>query len=222
MKKTSKKQTKKKQILIVDDHPIMRQGLSQLINHELNLQVCGEAEDAKTAMEMMGKLKPDLVLLDISLPDKNGIELIKDFRSRGFHAPVLVVSMHDESLYAERVLRAGGKGYIMKQEGGKNLTAAIQQILSGKVYVSESISAKILNAFSESGAKEQGMNLLSDRELQVFELMGLGKSTREISQQLHISVKTVEVHRMNIKKKLAIKTGTELVHRAVNWAKPQS
>jgi DNA-binding NarL/FixJ family response regulator len=224
VKKKTAKVPPKKRIFLVDDHPIMRQGLAQLINHEPDLSVCGEAENARGAMEMIGKLDPDLLILDISLPDKNGIEVIKDIQAQGWKLPILVVSMHDESLYAERVLRVGGRGYVMKQEGGKKLVDAVRHVLSGKVYVSESISAKILDVFSGRASKADvsPIDRLSNRELQVFELIGGGKTTREVAKQLHLSIKTIEVHRMNIKKKLGIKTGAELVHRAVSWAKPQA
>ena len=164
----------KKRILIVDDHPMMRQGLAQLIGEESDLSICGEAEKAQQAFEAIGKLKPDLVLVDISLPDKSGLELIKDMQAIQPGLTVLVISMHDESLYAERVLRAGGRGYIMKQEGGKKLMAAIRQVLSGQIYVSEKMSARILETFSGRGASNNNspVEKLSDRELEVFQLIG--------------------------------------------------
>ena len=209
----------KKRILIVDDHPMMRQGLAQLIGSELDLTVCCEAENAAQALEIVVKAKPDLVLADISLPGKNGLELIKDLQAMRPGLAVLVISMHDESLYAERVLRAGGRGYIMKQEGGKKLMLAIRQVLNGQVYVSEKMSAKILEIFSgrrsESGAS--GVGNLTDREFEVFQLIGLGRSTRDIASQLHLSTKTVEVHRVNIKAKLKIATAPELIRHAVRW-----
>jgi DNA-binding NarL/FixJ family response regulator len=214
----------KRRILIVDDHPMMRQGLSQLIGEEADLTICGEAEKASQALEGIGKLKPDLVLVDISLPDKNGLELIKDMQATQPGLMVLVISMHDESLYAERVLRAGGRGYIMKQEGGKKLMAAIRQVLSGQIYVSEKMSARILEGFSGRHAStgSSPVDKLSDRELEVLELVGEGKGTREIAAQLHLSVKTVEVHRAHIKEKLALKTAPELVRFAVRWVEAQS
>jgi len=210
----------KKRILIVDDHPMMRQGLAQLIGEEADLTICGEAEKASQALGSVGKLKPDLVLADISLPDKNGLELIKDMQAIQPGLSVLVISMHDESLYAERVLRAGGRGYIMKQEGGKKLMAAIRQVLGGQIYVSEKISARILEGFSGRRTSTDGspVDKLSDRELEVLELIGGGKGTREIAAQLHLSVKTVEVHRAHIKEKLDLKTAPELVRFAVRWA----
>jgi DNA-binding NarL/FixJ family response regulator len=223
VKKKIIKSITKKRILLVDDHPIMRQGLAQLINHEPDLSVCGEADSARAAMEMIGKLDPDLLILDISLPDKNGIEVIKDIQAQGWKLPILVVSMHDESLYAERVLRVGGRGYVMKQEGGKKLVDAVRHVLSGKVYVSDSVSSKLLDGFSgrTSQASVSPIDRLSNRELQVFELIGGGKTTREVAHQLHLSIKTVEVHRMNIKRKMGIKTAAELIHSAVRWIEPQ-
>ena len=213
----------KKRILIVDDHPMMRQGLVQLIGEEADLTICGEAEKASQALEGIGKFKPDLVLADISLPDKNGLELIKDMQAIQPGLTVLVISMHDESLYAERVLRAGGRGYIMKQEGGKKLMAAIRQVLSGQIYVSEKMSARILEGFSGQRAStgSSPVDKLSDRELEVLELVGEGKGTREIAGQLHLSVKTVEVHRAHIKEKLGLKTAPELVRFAVRWVEAQ-
>ena len=213
----------KKRILIVDDHPMMRQGLAQLIGEEADLTICGEAEKASQALEGIGKLKPDLVLADISLPDKSGLELIKDMQAIQPGLMVLVISMHDESLYAERVLRAGGRGYIMKQEGGKKLMTAIRQVLSGQIYVSEKISARILEGFSGRRASNDSspVDKLSDRELEVFQLIGEGKGTREIAAQLHLSVKTVEVHRAHIKEKLSLKTAPELIRSAVRWAETQ-
>jgi DNA-binding NarL/FixJ family response regulator len=212
-----------KRVLIVDDHPMMRLGLAQLIEDEPNLSLCGEAENAAQALEAIQRLKPDLVLADISLPDKNGLELIKDFLAIQPRLEVLVVSMHDESLYAERVLRAGGRGYIMKQEGGKKLMEAIRQVMSGGVYVSEKISARILESLA--GRRDAGpgavLRELTDREFQVFRLLGEGKGTRNIAEALHLSIKTVEVHRANIKSKLGISTAPELIRHAVRWIETQ-
>src|SRR5690242_8953122 len=162
------KRAVKKRILIVDDHPMMRQGLAQLIDNEGDLRVCGEADTAGHALTSVGGQKPDLVIADISLPDRNGLELIKDIQAMHSDLPVLVVSMHDESLYAERVLRAGGRGYIMKQEGGKKLMLAIRQVLAGQIYVSDRISAKILESFSgHRGDSQSPVEKLSDREFEV-------------------------------------------------------
>ena len=213
----------KKRILIVDDHPMMRQGLAQLIGAEPDLAICGEAENAEHALDSIGALKPDLVLADISLPGKNGLELIKDFQAMQPGLPVLVISMHDESLYAGRVLRAGGRGYIMKQEGGKKLMQAIRQVLDGKIYVSEKMSADMLETFSgrRAGTESSPVEKLTDREFEVFQLLGQGKGTRDIAEKLHLSVKTVEVHRANIKAKLKLKSGSELIRFAVRWSESQ-
>lgn len=215
-----KNKPKKKPVLIVDDHPMMRSGLAALINLEPDLQVCVEADNAGQALEAVGKQDFDLILLDISLPDKNGLELIKDILSVKPGLPILVVSMHDEMLYAERVLRAGARGYIMKQEGGRKFMQAIRHVLAGQIYVSEKMSSRILEIFSGRGKQSETSPVarLSDREFEVFQLIGQGRGTRDIAEQLHLSVKTVEVHRANIKGKLQIKTATDLVRAAVRWA----
>jgi DNA-binding NarL/FixJ family response regulator len=218
-----KRPAAKKRIFIVDDHPMMRQGLAQLVNNEPDLTVCGEADTAGQALNVVPGSRPDLLIADISLPDKNGLELIKDLRALQPELSILVISMHDEELYAERVLRAGGRGYVMKQEGGKILMEAIRQVLSGKVFVSEKMSAKILEIFS--GRRDQSggspVQRLSDREFEVFQMIGEGKGTRQIAEHLHLSVKTVEVHRANIKEKLRLKTATDLVRYAVRWAEAE-
>lgn len=214
----AKEKNSAKRLLIVDDHPMMRQGLAQLIDNEPDLKVIAEADSGSQAIDAVGSQKLDLVLLDISLPDKNGLELLKDIQALKPGLPILVVSMHDEALYAERVLRAGARGYIMKQEGGKKLMQAIRQVLSGQIYVSEKMSAQILELFS--GRRTGGsspMERLTDREFEVFHLIGQGKGTREIALHLHLSVKTVEVHRANMKQKLKLKTATDLVRHAVRW-----
>lgn len=202
---------------------MMRQGLAQLVNNEPDLEVSAEADNAAQALKALTTHKPDIALIDISLPDKNGLELIKDFRAWNPEVPLLVVSMHDEALYAERVLRAGGRGYIMKQEGGQKLLQAIRRVLAGQIYVSEKMSAKILEVFSGHGSKSDSspVGLLTDREFEVFQMIGEGKGTREIAQHLHLSVKTVEVHRANIKEKLQAKSATDLVRYAVRWAEAQ-
>jgi DNA-binding NarL/FixJ family response regulator len=215
--KASKK-TPKKRILLVDDHPMMREGLALLISHEADLDVCGQADTAQVAFELVGSAHPDLVLLDITLPDKNGLEVIKDVQAAYPGTAILVVSMHDEGLYAERVLRAGGRGYIMKQEGGKKLMAAIRQVLDGRIYVSEKMSATILEVFSGTRPESSSpLGVLSDREFEVFQMIGNGLDVREIAEQLHLSVKTVEVHRTNIKQKLKLRSVGDLIRHAVRW-----
>jgi DNA-binding NarL/FixJ family response regulator len=216
--------SEKKTILIVDDHPMMREGLVQLIGHESDLETCGEAGNALDALEKINRLKPDLVLTDITLPGKSGIELIKDVRAILPGALILVISMHDEALYVERVLRAGGRGYIMKQEGGQKIIEAIRQVLGGKIYVSEKMSARILEIFSGTGADAAAapVEQLTDREFEVFQLIGKGLSTVQMAQHLHVSPKTIEAHRANIKTKLQINTAPELLRYAVRWIESQA
>lgn len=221
MKPSSPKPSRKakSRILILDDHPIMRQGLAQLLGQEPDLQVCAEANEAKEALDKIARTAPDLLLADLSLPGRSGLELIKDLQLQYPDLKVLVLSMHDESLYAERVLRAGGRGYVMKQEGGKKLLEAIRKVLDGQIYVSEKISSKILEIFA--GRKQQAaaspVETLTDRELEVFQLIGQGLSTQGIATRLSVSAKTVEVHRVNIKSKLQLSSLPELVHNAVLW-----
>lgn len=206
-------------ILLVDDHPITRQGLAQLINFESDLEVCGEADGVKQARALIDELNPDLVLLDITLPDGSGLEVIKDTLALHPECQILVISMHEESLYAERVLRAGGRGYVMKQEGGKKIMDAIRRVLSGKVYLSDDMSARVLESLSggRSTQEKAPLQTLTDREFEVFELIGQGKSTRTIAKHLSLSVKTVEVHRLNMKRKLGLDSASELVSFAIRW-----
>jgi DNA-binding NarL/FixJ family response regulator len=219
----AKNKTSARRLLIVDDHPMMRTGLAQLIDNESDLKVCAQADNAGQAINAVARQKFDLALVDLSLPDKNGLELIKDLRTLKPALPILVVSMHDEMIYAERVLRAGARGYIMKQEGGQKFLLAIRQVLAGKVFVSEKMSARILENFSGSQTENPGSSVrrLSDREFEVFQLIGQGIGTREIAGRLHLSVKTVEVHRANIKEKLSLTTATELIRYAVRWLDAQ-
>jgi len=220
-----KKRAKSKQrILIVDDHPMMRQGLAQLINHQPDLVACGEADTAAQTLKLIAADKPNLVLAEISLPDRSGLELLSEIRARHPKLPVLVISMHDESLYAERVLRAGGRGYIMKREGGKMLMRAIRQVLGGRIYVSDKMTARILEIFSghRTDLAQSPVERLSDREFEVFQMVGQGKGTREIAAHLHLSAKTVEVHRANIKRKLELKRGADLVRYAIRWTETQN
>lgn len=222
MKSSLPTKTGRKRIFIVDDHPMMRDGLRALISGESDLEVCGEADDALPALEQIEKLKPDLIIVDITLRSTSGLELLKDLHHRAPSVPALVISMHDESLYAERVLRAGGRGYVMKQEGGKKLMEAIRLVLNGQTFVSPKISAKILDAFS--GHRPTGsspVERLTNREFEVFQLIGGGLGTKDIAARLHVSTKTVEVHRVNIKQKLNVGTAQELIHFAVRWAESQ-
>ncbi|MGA7391174.1 MAG: response regulator transcription factor [Terrimicrobiaceae bacterium] len=217
---TKDRQTSRKtRVLIVDDHPMTRTGLAYLINHQPDMTVCCEAQNAAQALEAVINNKPDLVLTDFTLPDKNGLELIKDLKAFAPRLPILVISMHQESLYAERVLRAGARGYITKEEGGERLMRAIRHVLSGAIYVSDKMSARILEIFSGSaGAQERSpVEELSDREFEIFELLGDGLSTQQIAERLHLSMKTVDAHRANVKEKLKLKTGNELISFAARW-----
>lgn len=212
----------KSNVMIVDDHPIVRQGIAQLINREDDLQVCCEAGSAEQALEELTKCKCnrfDIALVDMSLPGTSGLDLIKILRAREPQMHVLVVSMHDESLYAERVLRAGAKGYIMKQEASEKVLTAIRQVLNGGVYVSDKIHAKILRGFVENrvDASVFPLSHLSDKELEILRLIGMGLKTRSIAAELGRSVKTIEAHRANIKRKLKLSNAAELVKFAVQW-----
>jgi len=224
VKQISKRGRARKRILLVDDHPILREGLFQSINRELDLMVCGEAENANQTLSAIGKLKPDLVLLDIGLPGKSGFELVKDIRSVHPEVPVLVFSMHDESLYAERVLRAGARGYLMKHERPGKLIEAIRTVLNGKAYVSEKMAARILDVYSGRRPKGSSVPLerLTDREFEILELIGRGKSSREVAKALHLSVKTVDTHRTNLKGKLKLSSTLQLTHYAVCWVGVQT
>jgi len=212
MAKPNLKPAMKKQIFIVDDHPIFREGLVAMVNREADLVVCGEADNALKALAAIEQLKPDLVLADIGLPGKSGLELIKDLRATLPEIAALVISMHDETLYAERVLRAGGRGYVMKQEGPEKILQAIRRVLEGQIFVSGKMSDRILNTFSNPGAKSDSpIARLSDREFEILELIGRGQDSHAIAAQLHLSVKTVDAYRGNIKEKLELASGTELI-----------
>jgi DNA-binding NarL/FixJ family response regulator len=222
MAKTSKGEspTPRKRILVVDDHAVLREGLVAQINREPDLVVCGEAETARAAVEAAEKLGPDLVLADINLPGRNGLELIRDLRALRASLPVLVLSMHDASLFAERVLRAGGRGYVSKQQSGGQLIKAIRHVLGGQIYLSAEISTRLLGSFTGKSERPKTLSpveLLTDRELEVFNLIGQAKETKDISKRLGMSAKTVEAHRASIKRKLKLKTGPELTRHAVLW-----
>jgi DNA-binding NarL/FixJ family response regulator len=209
----------KRTVFIVDDHPIVRQGLALLINREQDLAVCGDAEEAASALRLIDELKPDLVVVDISLNGPDGLDLLKTIRARDPNLPVLILSMMDELLYAERGLRAGANGYIMKQQATEQVLVAIRRILGGEIYVSERIANKMLHLFVGGSPTEQSSPVadLTDRELEVFRLIGEGHSTRQIADELHLSIKTVESYQAHIKEKLLLKNGRELVQRAIQW-----
>ena len=213
--------TRKQRILIVDDHPIFCLGMRELINNAGDLEVCGCEESAAGARKVIPRLKPDLVIVDISLKDSDGIALVHELKSTHEDLPVLVLSMYDESLYAERALLAGAGGYVMKQEAIATVVDAIRQVLAGDVYASEEIKKKVLRKLvsGHSGKRESPLDVLTDRELEVFRLIGDGLSTKQIADRLRLSVKTVGTHRENIKTKFQLKHYTELVKFAVLWIK---
>ncbi len=207
----------KRRIVIIDDHPIVRDGLSRLINHEPELEVCGAAASAGDGLDLVARLKPDLTIIDLSLGGRPGIELIKDIVVRFPGLLVLVLSMRDEKLYAQRCIRAGARGYIMKVEATEKVLSAIRRILSGERYVSESVAAGLLQQLARSGKPLVGspVETLSDRELEIFKMIGQGMSVRKIADALFLSAKTVEAHREHIKQKLNVTSSSELLRYAV-------
>ena len=209
----------KTRILIVDDHPIVRQGLAELVIQESDLEVCGQAEDSYEAIKAIRDLKPDMAIVDITLKETSGLELIKDIHSQHPDLPVLALSMHDETLYAERALRAGAMGYIMKQEATENVIVAIRRILGGEIYVSDRMAGRLVRKLVAGHAETSASQVdsLSDRELEVFCLIGKGHGTRQISERLHLSVKTIETYRAHIKDKLNLADAAELLQYAIQW-----
>jgi len=207
----------KHKIFLVDDHPIVRQGLAQLLNSEPDLTVCGQGEDAYGSLRAIKTVGPDLVLLDVSLKDSDGLELLKELKAQLPNLPVLILSMHDESLYTERALRAGARGYIMKQEPPTALLSAIRKVLAGDVYVSDKMGATLLQRMV--GGKKPSdalpMDRLTDRELEIFRMIGAGQTVKDIADKLFLSVKTVEAHREHIKQKLNLKSSAELLRFAI-------
>ena len=209
-------------IVLVDDHPMVRERLAEVINREADLVVCGEAEDRGGALEVIGREDPGLVIVDLTLKRSNGLDLIKDLQVMHPELRILVVSMQDESLYAERVIRAGAHGYITKQEATRNILKAIRHVLSGNLFLSPELSGEILSRMlGRSKAAVRSLELLSDRELQVFELVGQGFTTRQIAEQLGLDVKTVETYRGRIKDKLELKDASELLRKAIAWKHEQ-
>ncbi len=210
---------KKKRVFVVDDHPIVRQGLSLLINQEADLFVCGEAEEMHSALQAIASSNPDILIVDISLNGPDGLELLKNARITSPRLPVLILSMHDESIYAERALRAGANGYIMKQEATDKVLVAVRRILSGEIYVSDRIANHMLRHYVRGShpAERSSVSELTDRELEVFRLIGEGHGTRQIAETLHLSVKTVESYQAHIKEKLSLRSARELVQHAVQW-----
>jgi DNA-binding NarL/FixJ family response regulator len=215
---------RKFRIVLVEDHPIVRQGLAQLINLQPGLSVIGEAESAAKALDLVRANKPDLVILDVSLPKTNGLELIKQLKAEKPNLPMLVISMHDETLYAERALRAGARGYVMKKEPSEKMLLAINRVLKGEIYVSDRMKQKMLQHLVNNQIPEENtspLDHLSDRELEVFQLLGNGFATRQIAEQLNLSIKTIESYRENLKLKLSVKSGAELIQHAIQWMKSE-
>ncbi|HTF68270.1 MAG TPA: response regulator transcription factor [Edaphobacter sp.] len=209
--------TRKRRVFIVDDHPLLRQGLALLINREEDLIVCGEAEEAQAAMRAISQCQPDILIVDISLNGPDGLDLLKSIRNSYPGLPVLILSMHDEATYAERALRARANGYIMKQEATEKVLVAVRRILNGEIYLSDRIANKMLQQYIGGAALQSRLNALSDRELEVFRSIGEGRSTRQIADELHLSVKTVETYQAHLKEKLALRSGRELIQHAIQW-----
>ncbi len=224
LKKQQNKTTEKKmQVLIVDDHPVVRDGLTTIINHEQDLNVCGEADDAYQALKAVAELKPDVVVVDISLKNSDGIELTKSIKAGHPKLPVIVLSVHDESVYAERALLAGAKAYLMKDAVSENIVKAIRTVLSGEIYVSSTILKKFLHriAGDKTGTAKTQIENLSDREFEIFRLIGEGYKASQIAKLLHLSIKTIETYRSRIKEKLNLPNAAELLKYSIKWAKSQ-
>ena len=211
-------------ILLVDDHAVVRFGIAQLIGREADLMVCGEEEDASKALSAIAKLKPDLVIADISLKDSSGLELMRNIKAQYSGMPVLVVSAHEEGIYAEIAFRAGALGYLMKESALEKVIAAIRRVLSGAIYVSDDLAAKMLQqqVRGQKNIQESPVKGLSDREMEVFQLIGRWKKTKEIASELHLSIKTIEYYREQIKKKLNLNSASELTHYATAWVQREN
>jgi DNA-binding NarL/FixJ family response regulator len=213
----------KKRIFLIDDHPLLRQGIAQLVNEQPDLEICGEAEEGAGALKGVEATRPDLAVVDLSLRDQSGLELVKNLKAVFPAIRVLVLSMHDESLYAERALRAGAQGYIMKREASLKVLEAIRHILGGGIYASDRIVASILNKVTggPTDSTPLGVNVLTDRELEVLTLIGKGWGAKQIARRLNISIKTVEAHRAHIKSKLDLGSGHDLLQFAIRWDRTQ-
>src|SRR4029077_20826557 len=210
---------KKERVVIVDDHPMFRERLSELINHELDMEVCGEADDAEEAIRLIRETSPNLAIVDITLKASSGLELIKSIKALSIIVPVLVLSMHDESLYAERALRAGASGYITKSQEAAQVLLAVRSVLGGKIYLSEEMTSGFLKSLAATGTKgiARPVDRLTDRELQVLDLIGRGRTTRDIAEPLKLGVATVDAYRARIKEKMNFRNAMELQHFAVRW-----
>ena len=206
-------------VLLVDDHPIVRKGLRRLIEHHAGLEVCAEAEGVRGARDAIREHQPDVVVVDLSLKDGDGIELVKEVHAHHPGLPLLVLSMHDESVYAERLLAAGASGYIMKQAASELFIHALEEVLAGRTYISDAVSAQLRHKAAAGGIRNgsTATDALSNRELQILEMIGRGLSSRQVAESLNLSIKTIEAHRQRIKRKLNLKTGAQLVNFAVTW-----
>jgi DNA-binding NarL/FixJ family response regulator len=216
-----KSQSGKSRILIVDDHPLFREGLRQMIERNQDFVVCGEAQDAAEALEAVAEMEPDLVLVDISLGGSNGIDLIKSLKAKYDELPILVISMHDESLYAERALRAGALGYVMKHEPARIVKAAMSKVLGGDIFLSAKMSATMLGKLMRGKGRQpvSPIDKLSDRELEVFQMLGQGKAARQIAEELDLTIPTINSFRLRIKEKLELKSATDVMLHAIQWSK---
>jgi DNA-binding NarL/FixJ family response regulator len=210
---------RKSKVFLVDDHPLVREHLTALLQREVDLEVCGEAADGPTARSLITRQEPDLVILDISLKHSHGLELLKDLKELRPKLPVLVLSMHDETLYAERALRAGAMGYITKEEATVSVLSAVRKVLAGEVYLSARMAGRMMQKMVKGGTDQAGspLEVLADRELEVFQMIGRGMGTRQIAEELRLGIKTVESYKGRIKEKLRLTDGNELLQHAIQW-----
>lgn len=208
---------KKKSVVIVEDHPMFRERLAELINREPDLEVCGEADNIRDGFDLITRSGAQVAIVDLTLQGSSGLELLKNLKAAGIALPILVLSMHDESLYAERVLRAGARGYITKSEASAKIMTALRQVLAGEIYLSPKMATKILRQLAGGGEPSAGLDRLTDRELEVFNLIGRGQTTREISEALSLGSATVETYRARIKEKLQLENGARLQQEALRW-----
>lgn len=215
--------SRKVRVLLVDDHPIVRQGVLNLIQNEPDMTVCAEAATTHEALDACARLAPDVAVVDLSIKDGSGLELTKDMKVRRPKMPVLILSMHDEAVYCERALRAGAKGYLMKDQAGENIISAIRKVLGGDIYLSENMAQTILSKVvaGEPGRGTSPVDRLSDRELEIFRLLGQGLGTKEIAARLHRSAKTIDAHRENIKRKLRLGNSSDLLQHAIQWVQSE-
>ena len=214
----------KTKVVIVEDHPLFRERLALLINKEPDMEVCGEADNIRAAMEVIQATQPDAAVVDITLKGSSGLELLKDLKAQSIELPVLVLSMHDESLYAERAIRAGAKGYITKDEASDKVMMAIRKVMGGVIYLSEGTTSRILKNITDgkSSVSAPALSNLTDRELEVFQLIGNGRTTREIAETLNLGLTTIDTYRARIKEKLNLRNATELIHQATDWVRGQA